>query len=119
MVNIMDNLELKGIYFKTFGFKSKINTNHVALNTRAYLGRGSFWFKPQNEFVGRGWRIGGVDAFRPKGHACFDSRPSHHVVNFGKSFIHSCLLRFGVKFWHSIRAVSGAPLSSSGLEKAL
>ena len=26
---------------------------------------------------------------------------------------------FGVKFRHSIRAVSGAPLSSSGLEEAL
>ena len=37
----------------------------------------------------------------------------------GKSFTHSCLWRFGTKFRHSIRAVSGAPLSSSGLEEAL
>ena len=31
----------------------------------------------------------------------------------------SCLWRFVVKLRHSIRAVSGAPLSSSGLEEAL
>ena len=29
------------------------------------------------------------------------------------------LWRFGVKLRHSIRAASGAPLSSSGLEEAL
>src|SRR6218665_638936 len=51
-------------------------------------------------FVGRGWRNGSVDAFCPKGHG-FD------------------LWRFGVKLRHSIRAVSGAPLSSNGLEEAL
>jgi len=37
----------------------------------------------------------------------------------GKSLTHSCLWRFGVKFRHSIRAVSGALLSNSGLEEAL
>ena len=36
-----------------------------------------------------------------------------------KSFTRSCLWRFGVKLRHSIRAVSGAPLSSSELEEAL
>ena len=68
--------------------------------------------------VGRVWRIGRVDAFRPKGHG-FDSRSSRHVGTLGKSFTHSCLWCFGVKFRHSIRAVSGAPLSSSGHEEAL
>ena len=49
--------------------------------------------------VGRVWRIGRVDAFRRKGHG-FDSR-------------------FSMKLRHSIRAVSVAHLSSSGLEEAL
>ena len=68
--------------------------------------------------MGRGWRIGWVVAFRPKGHG-FDSRCSRHVGTLSKSFTHGCLWRFGVKFRHSIRAVSGARLSSSGLEEAL
>jgi len=38
---------------------------------------------------------------------------------FRKSFTHSCLWRFGVNLRHSIRAVSGALLSSSGLNEAL
>ena len=59
-----------------------------------------------------------VDAFRPNGHG-FDSRSSRHVGTFGKSFTHSCLWHFDVKFRHSIHAVSGVPLSSSGLEEAL
>ena len=65
-----------------------------------------------------GWRIGKVDAFRPKGYG-FDSRSSRHAGTLGKYFTRSCLGRFGVKFRHSIRAESGAPLSSSGLEEAL
>src|SRR6218665_2665245 len=68
--------------------------------------------------VGRGWRIGRVDAFRPKGHG-FYSRSSLRVGTLGKSLTHSCLWRFDVKLRRSIRAVSGAPLSSSGLEEAL
>ena len=64
--------------------------------------------------VGRVWRISRVDAFRPN-----DSRSSHHIGTLGKSFTHSCLWRFGVKFWHSICAVSGVPLSSSGPEEVL
>ena len=68
--------------------------------------------------VGRVRRIARVDAFRPKGHG-FDSRSSRHVWTSGKFFTHSCLWRFGVKFRHSIRAVSGATLSSSGLEEVL
>ena len=68
--------------------------------------------------MGHVWRIGWVDTFRPKGHE-FDSRSSRHVGTLGKSFTHNCLWRFGVKFRHIIRAVLGAPLSSSGLEEAL
>jgi len=44
---------------------------------------------------------------------------SHHVGTLGKSFTSSCLWSFGVKLRNSIRAVSGAPLSSSDLEDAL
>src|SRR6218665_499034 len=68
--------------------------------------------------VGHEWRIGRVDAFHPRGHG-FDSRSSRHVRTLDKSFTHSYLWRFGVKFRHSIRAVSGGPLSSRGLEEAL
>src|SRR6218665_101366 len=81
--------------------------------------------------VGCMWRIGRVDTFRPKGHG-FDSHCSRHVGTLGKTFTHeecqerggvtfthSCLWRFSVKFRLSIHAVSGSPLSSSGLEEAL
>ena len=67
---------------------------------------------------GTWWRIGRVDAFRPKSHG-FDSRSNRHAGTLSKSFTHSCLWRFGVNFRHSIHAVSGAPLSSSGVEEAL
>ena len=76
-----------------------------------------YMFKYLN-YVGRWWLIGKVDAFRPKGHG-FDTRTSRHVGTMGRSFIHSCQRRFCVKFRHSIRSVSGAPLSSGGLEEAL
>src|SRR6218665_1096020 len=36
------------------------------------------------------------------------------IGTLGKSFIRSCLWRVGVTLRHSIRALSGAPLSSSG-----
>src|SRR6218665_3075517 len=55
-----------------------------------------------------------VYVFCPKGHG-FDSHPSRHVRTLGKSFTHSCLWHSGMKFRHSILAVSGAPLTSSGL----
>ena len=67
---------------------------------------------------GAWWLIGRLDAFRLKGRG-FESRSSRHMGTLGKSFTHSCLWRFGVKLRHSIRAVSGAPLSSSGLEEEL
>src|SRR6218665_1746343 len=47
----------------------------------------------------------------------FDSRSSRQVGTLGKSLTHSCLWRFGVKLRHSIRAVSGALLSSSYLKR--
>ena len=67
---------------------------------------------------GAWWRIGWVDAFRPKGHG-IDYLSSRLVGTLGKSFTHSWLCRFGVKFRLCIRAVSGAPRSSSVLEKGL
>src|SRR6218665_789228 len=63
---------------------------------------------------GTWWRIGRVETFRPEGRG-FESHSSH----LGKSLTRSCLCSFGVKLRHSIRAVSGALLSSSGLEEAL
>ena len=70
-----------------------------ALATRVSVGRGGDTFQPED----RG----------------FESRSSRHVGTLGKSFTCNCLLRFSVKLRHSIRAVSGALLSSSGLEEAL
>ena len=67
---------------------------------------------------GTWWRNGWVDSFQPEGRG-FDSRSSRHVGTLGKSLTHSCLWCFGVKLRHSIRAVSGALLSRSGLEEAL
>src|SRR6218665_2455676 len=64
------------------------------------------------------WLIGSFDTFCPKDHG-FESRSSCHVRTLDKSFTRSCLWPFGVKLRHNICAVSGAPLSSSGLEKAL
>ena len=62
--------------------------------------------------------ISRVDAFRLKGHG-FDSRSSHHIGTLDKSFTHSCLWRCRMKFRHSNCAVSGASLSSSGLDETL
>ena len=72
----------------------------------------------QQHIGGVWWLVGRVYAYRPKGRG-FDSRCSRHVGSLGKSFALSCLWRFGVKLRHSIRAVSGVPLSSSGLEEVL
>jgi len=57
-------------------------------------------------------------AFRPKSRG-FESRSNLYVETLGKSYTRSCLWRFGVKLRHSIRDVSGALLSCSGLEEAL
>ena len=60
------------------------------------------------------WRIGWGDSFQPEGRG-FNSRSSRHIGTLGKSLTQSCLWRFGMKLRHSIRAVSGAPLSRSRL----
>ena len=67
---------------------------------------------------GARWRIGRSHAFRPKGRG-FESRSSRHLGTLGKSFTRSCLWRLGLKLQHSIRAVSGAALSSGRLGGAL
>ena len=59
------------------------------------------------------------EAFRPEEGRGFESHSSRQVETLGKSLTHSCLWHFGVKLQHSIRAVSGALLSYSGLEEAL
>ena len=48
-----------------------------------------------------------------------ESHSSCHIETLGKSLTRSCLWRFGVKLRHCIRTMSGALLSSSGLEEAL
>ena len=68
--------------------------------------------------LGHGWRIGWVDAFRPQGHG-FDSRSGCHVGTLWQVLYLQLPVRFSVKLRHSVRAVSGAPLSSSGLEEVL
>ena len=69
-------------------------------------------------FCGAWWLIGRLFVFHPKGRG-FEYCSSCHVKTLGKSFTRSCLWRFGVKLPHSIRAVLGDPLSSSGLEEVL
>src|SRR6218665_686405 len=72
------------------------------------------------------WRIDRADAFGPKhGVKKFYtvvrrvmSSTSARRGTLGKSFTMQLPVRFCLKFRHSIRAVSGAPLSSSGLEEA-
>ena len=68
--------------------------------------------------IGARWLICRFGAFRQKGRG-FEYRSNRHVGTLCKSFTRSCLRRFGVKLRYSVRAVSGAPLSSSGLEEAL
>ena len=62
--------------------------------------------------------FGRVETSQPEGRG-FQSRSIRHVGTLDKSLTSSCLCRFGVKLRHTIRAVSGALLSSSRLEKAL
>jgi len=50
---------------------------------------------PSMVFVGRVWRVGRVDAFRPKGHM-FDFRSNRHEGTLWNSFTLSCLRRFGM-----------------------
>src|SRR6218665_2957101 len=81
------------------------NPSHISINISRSIALDIIY---EQVYVGRGWCIGRVDTFCPKGYG-FDSRSSRHVGTLGKSFSHSCLWRFGVKFRHSFRAVSGAP----------
>ena len=67
---------------------------------------------------GTRWLIGRVDNCLAKARG-FESRYNRHVESLGNSITHSCLWRFDVKLGHSILAVSGARLSSRGLEEAL
>ena len=66
--------------------------------------------------------IGRFVAFCPKGRG-FESRPSHIVGSLGSwaspSLAVAVTLRRETPTIDSIRAASGAPLSSSGLEEAL
>ena len=64
------------------------------------------------------WLIGRSIAFRLKGSG-FESRSRDHLGTLGKSFTRSCLWHLVVKLRHSIRALSGAPLSKNGLAEAL
>ena len=63
------------------------------------------------------WFIGIFDAFHPNGLG-FESRSSRHLETLAKSFTCSCLC---ASAWNSdtVSVLSGAPLSSSGLEEAL
>ena len=88
----------------------------VVKNTDFFVDVISEW--PPMPLCGAWWRISWVYAYRSKGHG-FDSPSSRHVGTLSKSFTDSCLWRFSVKFRHSIRTVSGAPLSGSGLEEML
>ena len=67
---------------------------------------------------GTWWLIGIFVAFSPMSRG-FESRSGRNLGTLGKSFTSSCLWRFGLKLRRSIRAMSGEPLSSSGLQKAL
>ena len=91
----------------------------ILMETLNYIGNLSFVIKLMitRPNCGAWWLIGRFVAFRPKGRG-FESSSSCHVGTLDKSFTRSCLWCFGAKLQHSIRAVSGAPLSSSGLEEA-
>ena len=85
----------------------KLDRCKESLFTLVYAGIGlsTMWL-----LVGRVCRL--------EGHG-FEFRSSRHVGTLGKSFTCSCQWRFGVKPRHSILAVKGGPLSSSGLEEVL
>ena len=53
------------------------------------------------------WLCGRFGAMRPEGRG-FESHSSRHIGTSGKSFTRSCLWRFRMELWHSIRAVFSA-----------
>ena len=63
------------------------------------------------------WLIGRVDTYRPKGRE-FDSHSSHQIGTLGKSFASKLPVALRRETL-THRAVSGAPLSSSGIEVVL
>jgi len=110
----------------TDGIGFVVQVLHSKFHTKCYL-RGwirhvkrsvySFTIIPQQRFMTllTWWRIGRVEACG-RG---FETRSSCQVKTLDKSLTRSCLWHFSMKLQHSIRAVSGALLSSSGLEEAL
>ena len=118
-------VSIYGHLYRTFniGPQKGAFTMHINHNSTHPSSFGSLVVGPLQHdvinIVGHGgFNVGRFVAFRPKVHG-FESRSSRHVGTLGKSSTCSCLWRFGMKLRHSIRAVLGAPLSSSGLEEAL
>ena len=103
-VTVVDNIQLNN----TLMFSAQLATKSVTDEAVSYSLAYSCTTSSQNWAW---WLIGRFVAFRAKGRG-FESRSSRHVETLGKSFTYSALVRFGVKPRHSIRAVSGAPLSS-------
>src|SRR6218665_3506162 len=95
-----------------------IHLSRIYIVNQCKEGQLSFVILCTSAYMGRMWRIGRDNAFRPKGRG-FDTRSSRQVGTLGKFLTHNCLWRFGVKLRHSICAMSVAPMSSSGLEEVL
>src|SRR6218665_887058 len=99
-------------------FSNNNNNPKLVYGKRQHRGSHKVSLNTGIPVCGEWWLIGRVDAYFSKGRE-FDSRSSRHVGTLGKSFARSCRRCFGVKLRHSIRAMFGAPLDSSGLEEAL
>src|SRR6218665_301855 len=84
---------------------------HTTIFLRLVTGGHSPMYPP---LATRLWLIGRLDALRPNDRG-FESCPYRQVGTLDKSLIRSCLWRFGVKLRHSIRAVSGAPLTGGSI----
>jgi len=97
---------------------SQLNKSLSQPLSKAWMNYWSLLLRNHMGTRGTSWRISWVDSFQSEG-CGFDSRSSRHVGTLFKSLTRSCLLRFGVKLRHTIRAVSGALLSRCGLEEAL
>src|SRR6218665_3870889 len=94
--------------------KNKILTN---LKIFDYIQKTTSSLKLKH-ITGTWWRIVRVEAFQPED-CGFESRSSRHIGTLRKSLTHSCLWRYGVKLRHSILALSGPLLGSTGIEEAL
>ena len=80
----------------------RISKSRITQNTRQFVGRG-----------------GALVESIPFNRRVVGSNPALAATQGPWASPRSCLWRFGVKLWQSIRAVSGARLSNSGLEEAL